>query len=46
MKKKIVILGSGLVGKAMAVDLQKKYHTVAVDIDQEALKTLKTNYGI
>ena len=45
-KKKIVVLGSGLVGKAMAVDLQKKYHTVAVDIDQEALRTINADYGI
>lgn len=46
MKKNIVILGAGLVGKAMAVDLQKKYHTVAVDINQDALKILKTDNGI
>ena len=46
MKKKIVILGAGLVGKAMAIDLQKKYHTIAVDINQEALKALNTDYGI
>jgi len=46
MKKKIVVLGSGLVGKAMAVDLQKKYHTVAVDINQDALKTLNADHGL
>ncbi len=46
MDKKIVVLGAGLVGKAMAVDLQKKYHTVAVDINQDALKVLKTDHGI
>ncbi len=46
MKKKIVVLGAGLVGKAMAVDLQKKYHPIAVDINQDALKALNANYGI
>ena len=46
MKKKIVVLGAGLVGKAMAVDLQKKYHTVAVDINSDALKELNRDYGL
>ena len=46
MKKKIVILGAGLVGKAMAIDLQKKYHTIAVDINQDALKELNIDHGI
>ena len=46
MKKKIIILGAGLVGKAMAIDLQKKYHTIAVDINQDALKALNTDHGI
>jgi lysine 6-dehydrogenase len=46
MKKKIVVLGAGLVGSAMAVDLQKKYHIIAVDINQENLKTLNADYGI
>ena len=46
MKKKIVVLGAGLVGKAMAVDVNKKYQAVAVDIDQDALKELETDYGI
>ena len=46
MKKKIVVLGAGLVGKAMAIDLRKKYHTIAVDINKDALKALNTDYGI
>jgi saccharopine dehydrogenase-like NADP-dependent oxidoreductase len=46
MDKKVVVLGAGLVGKAMAVDLQKKYHTVAVDINQDALKVLKINHEV
>ncbi len=44
--KKISVLGAGLVGKTMAVDLQKKYHTVAVDINQDALDDLSSNYGL
>jgi saccharopine dehydrogenase-like NADP-dependent oxidoreductase len=46
MNKKIVVLGAGLVGRAMAVDLQKKYHTVAIDIDQDALNALSTDHGL
>ncbi len=46
MKKKIVVLGAGLVGKAMAIDLQKKYHTIAVDINQDTLKALNTDHRI
>jgi saccharopine dehydrogenase-like NADP-dependent oxidoreductase len=46
MNKKTVVLGAGLVGKAMAVDLQKKYHTIVVDINQDALKALNTDHGI
>jgi len=46
MTRKIVVLGAGLVGKAIAIDLQKKYHTIAVDINQDALKTLNTDHEI
>ncbi len=45
-KKKVVVLGAGLVGKAMAVDLQRKYRTVAVDIDQDALEAISTDFGL
>ncbi len=44
-EKKVVVLGAGLVGRAIAVDLQKKYHTVAVDINRDALRALNTDYG-
>ena len=45
MNKKIVILGAGLVGKAMAIDLQNKYHTIAVDVNADNLRELNQNYG-
>jgi saccharopine dehydrogenase-like NADP-dependent oxidoreductase len=41
MKKKIVVLGAGLVGKAMAIDLAKDYDVTSVDINEEALKSLQ-----
>ncbi len=44
--KKIIILGAGMVGKAMAIDLSKEYKVKSVDIDQESLSYLSNNYGI
>lgn len=41
MSKKIVVLGAGLVGKAMALDLNKKYEVTSVDINPENLKVLE-----
>jgi len=41
--KKVIVLGAGLVGKAMAIDLSKKYDVTAVDINEEALKALKNH---
>ncbi len=39
--KKIVVLGAGLVGKAIATDLSKKYDVTAADKDLESLKVLE-----
>jgi len=39
---KIVVLGAGLVGKAMAIDLAKSYDVTCVDINEEALGSLET----
>jgi len=39
--KKAIVLGAGLVGKAMAIDLSKKFEVTAVDINTEALAELK-----
>jgi lysine 6-dehydrogenase len=40
MKKKIVVLGAGLVGKAIAIDLAKNFEVTSVDINEEALQSL------
>ena len=45
MKKKIVILGAGLVGKAMAIDLAASFDVTSVDIHDEALKQVE-KHGI
>ncbi len=44
--KKIIILGAGMVGKAMAIDLSKKYKVKSIDIDKESLDFLSANYEI
>ncbi len=43
---KIVVLGAGMVGKAIAIDLCAKHDVTAADIDQESLNYLETNYPI
>ena len=45
MKKKIVVLGAGLVGNAMAIDLSKSFDVTSVDYNQDALTPL-VNYNI
>jgi lysine 6-dehydrogenase len=40
MSKKIIVLGAGLVGKAIAIDLAKKYKVTSVDVNEEALTAL------
>ena len=44
--KKIIILGAGMVGKAIAIDLCKKYKVKSVDIDQQSLSFLSQNYPV
>ena len=47
MKHRIIVLGAGLVGKAIAVDLKKSGHEVtAVDLNEEVLDELSNQYGI
>jgi lysine 6-dehydrogenase len=41
MKKKIVVLGAGLVGKAIAIDLSKTFDVTSVDINEAALGELQ-----
>jgi len=38
--QKIVVLGAGRVGAAMAIDLSKKHEVVSVDFNKEALESL------
>jgi lysine 6-dehydrogenase len=40
MKKKIAVLGAGLIGKTIAIDLSKHYDVTSLDISDDALKTL------
>ncbi|MCK4747396.1 MAG: saccharopine dehydrogenase NADP-binding domain-containing protein [Bacteroidales bacterium] len=47
MKQKIVVLGAGLVGKAIAIDLVKSGHEVtSMDLNGMVLNELKHDYGI
>lgn len=43
--KKVIILGAGLVGKAMAIDLAKSFDVTSVDINELALAEVN-GYGI
>jgi saccharopine dehydrogenase-like NADP-dependent oxidoreductase len=38
--KKIIILGAGMVGRAMAIDLSERYLVTSVDLDKDALARL------
>ena len=44
--KKIIILGAGMVGRAMTVDLAKKHQVTSVDVDKNALDLLPDNPNI
>lgn len=44
--KKVVLLGAGLIGKAIAADLFNDYSVIAIDIDQTKLDRLKSNFPI
>ncbi len=46
MSKKIIVLGAGMVGKAIIYDLSKEYNVTAVDIDDAALEYCKENYKV
>jgi saccharopine dehydrogenase-like NADP-dependent oxidoreductase len=41
MKKKIIVLGAGMVGAAIAVDLSKKYLVASADINAENLQKIE-----
>ncbi len=44
--KRIVILGAGMVGRAIAIDLSKKYQVTSTDIDKNALDLLSGKSNI
>ncbi len=46
MSKNIIVLGAGLVGSAMAIDLSKQHAVMSVDIDADALQKLSAGHGI
>lgn len=43
MRKKIIVLGAGLVGHVMAKDLAKDFEVTAADINEDALKALEAH---
>ncbi len=43
---RIAVLGAGMVGSAIAIDLSKTFSVVAADIDREALERLGKTHGI
>ncbi|MCK5841421.1 MAG: saccharopine dehydrogenase NADP-binding domain-containing protein [Candidatus Sabulitectum sp.] len=43
---RIAVLGAGMVGSAIAVDLSKTFSVVAADIDRKALERLEETHGI
>lgn len=43
MKKKIAVLGAGLVGKTIALDLSKNWDVTSLDINPEALNALRSH---
>ncbi|MFC2086411.1 saccharopine dehydrogenase family protein [Bacteroidota bacterium] len=46
MSQKIIVLGAGLVGNAIAIDLNKKYDVTSTDISAEALEPLAKKHNI
>jgi saccharopine dehydrogenase-like NADP-dependent oxidoreductase len=46
MNKKVIVLGAGLVGSTIAVELSKQYEVTVVDLNEGALSKLKRCFGI
>ena len=44
--KKIIVLGAGMVGSAIAIDLSKKHEVASVDLNSAALEKLSNNFKI
>lgn len=43
--KKITVIGAGMVGSAMAVDLSQQHHVTLVDMNAQRLNYLRTKYS-
>ena len=46
MKKKVIVLGGGMVGGLIAGDLSKNYDVTCADINHKVLEELRQRYGI
>jgi saccharopine dehydrogenase-like NADP-dependent oxidoreductase len=46
MKKKIVVLGTGMVGRAIAIDLASQYNVIVADINEGNLSELSKKHSI
>jgi 3-hydroxyacyl-CoA dehydrogenase len=44
--KNVIVLGAGLIGKAIAIDLCNEYRVTSVDINSEVLGEIKESYPI
>ena len=44
--KNVIVLGTGLIGKAIAIDLCRKYRVTSVDTNTEVLGEIKESYPI
>jgi saccharopine dehydrogenase-like NADP-dependent oxidoreductase len=42
---KVIVLGAGMVGSAMAIDMAKQHRVTLTDISQQALDKVKQKYG-
>ena len=45
-RKKVAVLGCGLIGKAIAIDLCKNYEVTSIDNDPKRLAEVKNNYPL
>lgn len=46
MRKKVVVLGAGRVGKAIAADLSGEFDVTSADINHDALESLSSRYRV
>ena len=46
MKQKVVVLGAGRVGKAIAADLSDDFAVISADVNHNALEFLSSHYGV